>query len=132
MIAGKADQPSIPMVPIGESCMIRRRFRVFGKAVRFARASVSRNGCARAPGALAPLLEYGIAVIGYAPTVMPGLGPGIHEFARDDRNFDGIPRRDRRHLRWFSPDFAVARTDNSWMPGPRPGMTNLSLTSLGS
>src|SRR5947208_2528022 len=34
--------------------------------------------------------------------VMPGLGPGIHEF------------------RWSSWEYSC----NSWMPGPSPGMTN--------
>src|SRR5690348_2124113 len=84
--------------------------------------------CAASPAALEMLSGYGVAVIGDAPTVMPGLGPGIHEFARDNRNLDGTARRESRHLRSYSPDFAVAHTDNSWMPGPRPGMTTLSLT----
>jgi len=54
---------------------------------------------------------------------MPSLGLGIHEFARGDRNCDDTARRMSMPIRLFSGDFSDAGTDNSWMPGPRPGMT---------
>src|SRR5262245_26025182 len=51
---------------------------------------------------------------------MPGPGPGIHEFRarnRRDRGEESDPPRAPR-LRVSLPPF------NSWMPGPRPGMTS--------
>src|SRR5258708_13809766 len=50
------------------------------------------------------------------PGLGPGLGPGIHEFALASLGTDDADPQG-------SCNFGAAWVDNSWMPGPRPGMT---------
>src|SRR5882724_11888843 len=74
------------------------------------------------PEAALGAVGRGIPAVATHTPVVPGLGPGTHEFARAGRNSDGVLTPDDADPPGSGCSTAVHAV-NSWMPGLVPGMT---------